>query len=931
MARLPTPGRDSGIWGSILNDFLSQAHNSDGTLKNNLITAGHIQSGTITETLLAPAVQSKLNATSSNGINVRDYGAVGDGITDDSAAIKAAQAAMTDNKTLFFPSGTYRFARLSPADRGAVVLAGLNYVGIYFEPGAVLLMDNLDSSGTGTSDGILVSGRAKYVSIINPHVRWKTLPSTRGGHANGIHIMGYPSDTTPASGWLGSTGLVQHLTLINALVEQSPEAGILFVGASDVSVVGTKSIDTLADGLHFTGCRRVTVNGHDSLNVGDDGLAFVNYYHPTQKWADPYIGPFWFPDLNEWCSSGTASGVVVSGNRANGFRVQMGQDISINGITVIDKEAVFNLTSAKLDSNNPWQSLASNNVIINGVVGVDCDGGCTIQTYNIDGDDESKWWDFKGCEISNVTMRNIGNWSMSTEQKDTDKSAISGITIKNLKAFAGDNTPGQSYGGHGGIRLAGLVNSVVDGVELFSDHPTAGIFIVGASQMRTEHQWTDPTTHITSTVNAGITVEDLPPSNLIIDNIVAHDVTQILIQDIAGLTIGRIDSYEGSGVGTAIFRVKDAKIQHIGAVNPGRSEAIGRGAQIDQCYNIDIQEIVIDIDSHLSSSIWQALEVGGGNSAYPAGKGIRIEKVIYTSTRNDTVSDIAIQSGTYAPTDYYVQARWLHRGESPPKWRSQLFGETNQAYLSEYNSHPLYINTNQASIGASTGEISPWNTVVGEIDFDTLTTQGLYFVTGPDPGYLYDGTTAKHQPPGAPGDIFLDVVTKHRDDSGETIVQSYVSLGNSQDSGGYRTKNGDAVAWSSWIKYSTLADGSIHRELFNGNVIGTMEGTRTGNITSAAAPTFSTDGWDVLTAVNWAHDVTNLSTNATGTPTSGMRLRFRIQDNGAARAWSWGAKFIPGPAPLLTTTVAGRRHYVVFEYDDAAAAWVCVACDAVGF
>lgn len=33
MSRLPTPGADGGIWGDILNDFLTQAHNADGTVK----------------------------------------------------------------------------------------------------------------------------------------------------------------------------------------------------------------------------------------------------------------------------------------------------------------------------------------------------------------------------------------------------------------------------------------------------------------------------------------------------------------------------------------------------------------------------------------------------------------------------------------------------------------------------------------------------------------------------------------------------------------------------------------------------------------------------------------------------------------------------------------------------------------------------------
>lgn len=44
MSRLPVPGQDSGTWGSILNDYLSQAHNSDGTLKAGSVGATQLQS-----------------------------------------------------------------------------------------------------------------------------------------------------------------------------------------------------------------------------------------------------------------------------------------------------------------------------------------------------------------------------------------------------------------------------------------------------------------------------------------------------------------------------------------------------------------------------------------------------------------------------------------------------------------------------------------------------------------------------------------------------------------------------------------------------------------------------------------------------------------------------------------------------------------------
>ncbi len=42
MARLPTAGSDDGTWGDILNDFLSIAHNVDGTIKNNAVSTSKL-------------------------------------------------------------------------------------------------------------------------------------------------------------------------------------------------------------------------------------------------------------------------------------------------------------------------------------------------------------------------------------------------------------------------------------------------------------------------------------------------------------------------------------------------------------------------------------------------------------------------------------------------------------------------------------------------------------------------------------------------------------------------------------------------------------------------------------------------------------------------------------------------------------------------
>ncbi len=55
MARLPQPGGDSGNWGDILNDYLSQTHKADGTLKDNSVGSTQLTDDAVTSDSLASA------------------------------------------------------------------------------------------------------------------------------------------------------------------------------------------------------------------------------------------------------------------------------------------------------------------------------------------------------------------------------------------------------------------------------------------------------------------------------------------------------------------------------------------------------------------------------------------------------------------------------------------------------------------------------------------------------------------------------------------------------------------------------------------------------------------------------------------------------------------------------------------------------------
>jgi len=50
MARLPQPGSDDGRWGEILNDYLRQSHNNDGTIKLGAISKSDIGLGNVNNT-----------------------------------------------------------------------------------------------------------------------------------------------------------------------------------------------------------------------------------------------------------------------------------------------------------------------------------------------------------------------------------------------------------------------------------------------------------------------------------------------------------------------------------------------------------------------------------------------------------------------------------------------------------------------------------------------------------------------------------------------------------------------------------------------------------------------------------------------------------------------------------------------------------------
>jgi hypothetical protein len=265
------------------------------------------------------SVQNKLRES----VSVKDFGAVGDGVTDDTAAIQAAVNAVVaaGGGTLYFPSGKYLI--------GTTVSIGTS--GVW-----------LEGAGSGEGGTWIVNGTLNAAAIQFGN------GSTFIFH-NGISriFFGQKSGTTPVAGNCGvKFNKTSNLIVNDILIAPYPIAlydGIVFsgVGQSQVSnikvqgclnngvVLGNDCFDVYftqsrsdsnanngwdikySNGLYFTNCTAYS-NNVNAWNVGSSGgapyitnnLFFVNCVGDTSgndNWYIESINSFYL--ANCWASS----------------------------------------------------------------------------------------------------------------------------------------------------------------------------------------------------------------------------------------------------------------------------------------------------------------------------------------------------------------------------------------------------------------------------------------------------------------------------------------------------------------------------------------------------------------------------------------------------------------------------------------------------
>jgi hypothetical protein len=130
--------------------------------------------------------QFSFNQTKGNVVSVKDYGAVGDGVTEDTAAIQAAFTAITEFSTLYVPAGNYLVT--SELD-----LTGKKNFSIKGEfRSSIFLVNHSDEAALGLENTSYTLGGTPQRGIIIENISIYPASASSSLPVNGLQIVNCP-------------------------------------------------------------------------------------------------------------------------------------------------------------------------------------------------------------------------------------------------------------------------------------------------------------------------------------------------------------------------------------------------------------------------------------------------------------------------------------------------------------------------------------------------------------------------------------------------------------------------------------------------------------------------------------------------------------------------------------------------------------------
>jgi hypothetical protein len=213
MSRLPIPGSDDNTWGTILNDFLSQSHAPNGSIKDGSIGESQLAAG-VTTKLNAPAPVTSVNghvgAVALTAADVTAADAVHTHVVADVTGLQANLDALASNSNQLCAALGAKAWTVDPeVATFAATQANTHLGAVYLAKNQIItsLSVPVTVAGAGLTLGILAIYDENYNLVAQtPNLPtafqstgWKTvaLSTPYTVPASGLYYL--------ASGWLGTT------------------------------------------------------------------------------------------------------------------------------------------------------------------------------------------------------------------------------------------------------------------------------------------------------------------------------------------------------------------------------------------------------------------------------------------------------------------------------------------------------------------------------------------------------------------------------------------------------------------------------------------------------------------------------------------------------------------------------------------------------
>jgi hypothetical protein len=330
-------------------------------------------------------------------INVKDYGATGNGTTDDYTAIAAAITAAPAGSEVYFPPGTYRIASQITINKSLFLLGDNQNVatikgdaGIAFGQGALIMFNAFPC---GMSD-LTVNGQTPTAGY---HLVSHATGCTGASHLR-CRFTGMNERAALRAGWDGTSGAGRgFITVRDCLFDSGTSAGAIAF-YTDYTGKGV-------DGIEVSGCRMVDVGGpccaiSDQTAAADGKFGgFVNTIFKNNYILANDTGPYGPIPAELWghdnlqvvgneveagtrgigiaqCRNSTWANNIVKNQTAYACEIATNRDCVFSGNIIQDCRSFVEDSSSSPDTACQGMTFIGNTIVGSGLATLDTTARC---------------------------------------------------------------------------------------------------------------------------------------------------------------------------------------------------------------------------------------------------------------------------------------------------------------------------------------------------------------------------------------------------------------------------------------------------------------------------------------------------------------------------------------------------------------------------